>query len=174
MEIELIEGERLVASVKANLVIRPADYGLGRFAADQLLWAVGMQGKESIGGKAHVTDCRVAFVAHRFNRLKGTLSIPVTEIESVIPYWRGPAVGVDIMAGGVAHNLITWSRRRLVDAIRESRSAGAGASVTTDELRVNKVAQVMNLAVIGVNAADDAREGLDSLSLAWARRTNGQ
>jgi hypothetical protein len=34
MDLELIEGERLIASAKANLVIRPADYGLGRFAAD--------------------------------------------------------------------------------------------------------------------------------------------
>ncbi len=170
MKLGLVGDEQLLASAGANLVIRPADYDLGRFAADQLLWAVGMAGKESIGGKAYVTDCRIAFVAHRFNRLRGTLSIPITELDEVRPYWRGVKVGLVVKAGDVQHDLITWSRGRLVTAAQQAHSHPGGTNLHSDGLQVNKVAQVINAAARGAAAADDTSEKLDLLSRAWARR----
>lgn len=80
-DVLLLDGERLLHTSKANAVIVPSDYGLSRFAADDLLPLVGLAGREAIGGHLSVTSLRLVFVAHRFNRLKGSTSIPLTTIE---------------------------------------------------------------------------------------------
>lgn len=74
-EIDLLEGEEILDSAAANLVVNVSDFNLGRFAFDDYLWAVGMRGKESIGGFLHLTNFRLIFKAHRINRLTGKLSI---------------------------------------------------------------------------------------------------
>lgn len=74
-EIDLLEGEEVLDSAAANLVVNVSDFNLGRFAFDNYLWAVGMRGKESIGGFLHLTNFRLIFKAHRINRLTGKLSI---------------------------------------------------------------------------------------------------
>lgn len=44
----LLDGERLLHTSKANAVIVPSDYGLSRFAADDLLPLVGLAGREGL------------------------------------------------------------------------------------------------------------------------------
>lgn len=74
-EMDLLEGEEVLDSAAANLVVNVSDFNLGRFAFDDFLWAGGMRGKESIGGFLHLTNFRLIFKAHRINRLTGKLSI---------------------------------------------------------------------------------------------------
>ncbi|MEL6988661.1 MAG: hypothetical protein AAGK97_12630, partial [Bacteroidota bacterium] len=50
-------------------------FGLKKFPYDQLLWTVGMKNKEAIGSRIYLTNYRIIFKSHQFNRLKGRLSI---------------------------------------------------------------------------------------------------
>jgi len=71
----LLPGERVLLSKLANLVIRPQEFGLDKFAFDGLLWTVGMKNKESLGGAIHLTNYRIIFQSHRYNRIRGMTSI---------------------------------------------------------------------------------------------------
>jgi hypothetical protein len=80
---DLIAGEIVYFSSPANLVVRPKDFGLQKFAFDQLLWTVGMKDKEALGGSLHVTNCRLVFKSHKLNRLRGKTSIFLPIIRDV-------------------------------------------------------------------------------------------
>ena len=90
------------------------------------------------------------------------------------PYWRGLAVGVVLTVGGVAHDVITWSRGRIVAGVAEAGVQPGAESFHGSDLQVNKVAQVMDQAARVGMAADDATGKLDELSSAWATRIAGQ
>lgn len=120
-DVRLLEGERLLDTSKANAVIVAYDYGLSRFAADDLLPLVGLAGTEAIGGHLSVTSLRLVFVAHRFNRVKGSTSIPLTAIEDARNWRSGLAVGVQIVTRLASFQYVTWSRSRLLRAISDAR-----------------------------------------------------
>lgn len=66
---DLLPGEYLIMSKFANMVVSVQDSGLSRFAFDDYMGLVGMKGKEAIGGKAHLTNYRIIFKSHFFNRV---------------------------------------------------------------------------------------------------------
>ena len=78
---ELLPGEKILLSKLANLVIKPKDFGLDDFAFDDLLWTVGMKNKESLGGAVHITNFRIIFKSHKFNRMRGKTSIFLPSIQ---------------------------------------------------------------------------------------------
>lgn len=80
---ELLEGEDIVKSFHANLVVKPKEFGLGKFPFDDLLWTVGMKDKEAIGGKVHLTNYRLIFKSHKHNRLRGKVSIFLSTIADI-------------------------------------------------------------------------------------------
>jgi hypothetical protein len=77
----LLPGEVVLLSKQANLVIDPKQFGLQNFAFGDFLWAVGMKDKESLGGAMHLTNYRIIFKSHRWNRLRGMTSIFLPTIE---------------------------------------------------------------------------------------------
>ena len=82
-EADLIADEKPLAAVPVNLIVRPNDFGLKRFAFDSLLWMVGMKDKEALGGTLHITNHRLLFRTHWLNRLRGTVSIFLANIEDL-------------------------------------------------------------------------------------------
>ncbi len=82
---KLLPEEVVKETYGANLIIRLDDFELEAFAAGGLMWAVGMKGKESIGGKLHLTNYRLYFQSHRLNRLRGAISIFLPQIDHVQP-----------------------------------------------------------------------------------------
>ena len=46
---DLFEGETVILSKNSNLIVQPKEFGLKKFAFDDLLWTVGMKNKEAIG-----------------------------------------------------------------------------------------------------------------------------
>ena len=82
---DLLPGERVLDSRLANLVVTPADFGLGNFAFGDLLFLAGLRDREIIGGALHVTTLRLLFKAHRFNRLHGKVSIFLPSITALQP-----------------------------------------------------------------------------------------
>lgn len=71
----LLPGEQILVTKLANLVVEPKNFGLQDFAFGDFLAAVGMNDKESIGGAIHLTNYRIVFKSHRFNRIRGITSI---------------------------------------------------------------------------------------------------
>lgn len=120
-DVRLLDGERVLHRSKANAVIVPSDHGLSRFAADNLLPLAGLAGKEAIGGRLSVTTLRLAFVAHPFNRIKGSTSIPLTVIEDARNWRSGLAIGVQILTRLASFNYVTWSRSKALTAISDAR-----------------------------------------------------
>jgi hypothetical protein len=49
-EEDLLPNESIVLKKNANAVIGVTESGLSQFAFDKLMWAIGMKGKEAIGG----------------------------------------------------------------------------------------------------------------------------
>ncbi|WP_321448399.1 hypothetical protein [uncultured Cohaesibacter sp.] len=80
-----LPGEVVKESFGANFIIQLEDYELKAFAASDLMWLVGMKGKEAIGGRLHLTNYRLYFQSHRFNRLRGAISIFLPQIEGIQP-----------------------------------------------------------------------------------------
>lgn len=87
---DLLPGERVLDSRLANLVVKPADFGLGNFAFGDLLFLAGLRDREIIGGALHTTNLRLLFKAHRLNRLHGKVSVFLPSITALQPTARWP------------------------------------------------------------------------------------
>jgi len=72
---DMLPNENLIQEKAANAVIKVAERGLSDFAFNDFMWVAGMKGKEAMGGKLYLTNCRMIFKSHGFNRLKGKFSI---------------------------------------------------------------------------------------------------
>lgn len=80
---DLLSNENVILEKDANAVIKLTDYGLSKFAFDKYMWAIGMKGKEAIGGKIYLTNYRLIFKSHNINRVKGKFSIFLHTINSI-------------------------------------------------------------------------------------------
>ncbi len=67
---ELVEDEQLILYKNANFLVKRSDYNLDQLtrSADILLRPFGMQGTEAIGGRLYLTNYRLLFASHAFNR----------------------------------------------------------------------------------------------------------
>ena len=81
----LVEDEQLILHKNANFLSKRSDYSLDQLTrgADILLRPLGMQGMEAIGGKLYLTNYRLIFTSHAFNRVTGTFSIYLSTITDV-------------------------------------------------------------------------------------------
>lgn len=87
---DLLPGERLIDSRLANLVVDPRSFGLRPFALGDLMFLAGMKDREVIGGALHLTNLRLLFKAHRFNRLRGAVSLFLPSLQSTEARSRWP------------------------------------------------------------------------------------
>jgi hypothetical protein len=119
---DLLPGEGIILRKNANAVIDVSEAGLSRFAFDDLLWLVGMRGKEAIGGRLYLTNYRIVFKAHRFNRLRGSYSIFLPSIEEV----RDASVAVTRQATvftAMQHfTFVVWGIPQLIETIDRCRA----------------------------------------------------
>ncbi|WP_051767241.1 hypothetical protein [Streptomyces sp. NRRL S-37] len=126
-EADLLPGEILLLTKNANAVVDVQEAGLSRFAFDGLMWTVGMGGQEAIGGRLHLTNYRLVFKSHRFNRLRGKFSIFLPTIRSVRNASFGPTRQVEVMTGIQSFAFVLWGVPRFMTAIEEARRTFAPA-----------------------------------------------
>ena len=169
-------GERLLSKHKANAIITPSDYGLGRVPHGQLLHLVGMAGKEGLGGHLHVTSVRLVFKAHALNRLRGELSTPLTNVKQVEPYRNGLSIGAYVDTSAGKQQYVTWSRGALVASVNQAKAAfgaeearilanaASEASVRLDNLQRSGAMTALNAAVALFDMAGSV-EDLNPLEL---------
>jgi hypothetical protein len=100
---DLLPDEKIILIASANMVVSPKEFGLKKFAFDGLFWAVGMKNKESLGGKLYLTNYRLIFKTHKWNRLRGTTSIFLPTIQEVknSSYAMTKKISVRTVAGKV-------------------------------------------------------------------------
>ncbi|PKW05503.1 hypothetical protein SAMN05428944_7472 [Streptomyces sp. 1222.5] len=115
---DLFPGEHIVLQKNANAVIDVRESGLSRFAFDDLMWLVGMDGKEAIGGRAFLTNYRLVFKAHSVNRMRGSFSVFLPSVLDV----RNSSVAVTRKATLTTAlqelTLVLWGVPRFIDAVR--------------------------------------------------------
>lgn len=120
-EDELLPGERLIDSRLANLVVRPADFGIGDNSVGDLLFLAGLRKRELVGGALHTTNLRLLFKAHRWNRLRGSLSVFLPQITRLEPCARWPYRRVGLLAAGLELEIAAIDRDALLTLIDTAR-----------------------------------------------------
>ncbi|WP_120337396.1 hypothetical protein [Cryobacterium soli] len=174
MALDLLPGEVLLGTSKANAVIVPTDYGLSEFATGQLLGLIGMANREAIGGHLHITTARIAFQPHSLNRLKGILSIPIPAIVSATKYRSGLAVGIQVETARARLQFVNWSGDKALAAIAIAqrdygpleRSTFSAVSSALEDMSIRPSAEVANLLVtLGIVLTDAVPTWLEALSL---------
>jgi hypothetical protein len=119
---DLLSGEKVVLSKGANAIIKIDEHGLSRFAFDQLMWTVGMKGKEAIGGKLHLTNYRLIFKSHAVNRLKGKFSIFLPTIQDVKDVSFLITKKIAVMTQTQRFEFVVWGIPELISAIESTRN----------------------------------------------------
>lgn len=125
----LLPGEAVLLTKKANAVLTPADYGMDPIANGRWMKAVGMSGKEAIGGHLHVTNYRLLFRAHALNRFHGTFSIFLPTIREVLNTSSGVTRRIEIVTGKQRCTYVVWGVPAVIAAIERARSALDPAAV---------------------------------------------
>ena len=84
-----------------------------------------MRGWEGVGGRLHLTDRRLVFVAHSLNVQTGTTEIPLDAIRDLRTEWSR-FVGVPMAPNGLRvrsdagdFRFVVWGRKALAQRIRD-------------------------------------------------------
>ncbi|MFF0587278.1 hypothetical protein ACFYWD_15025 [Streptomyces sp. NPDC003781] len=121
----MLPGEHLVLRKNANAVIDVKESGLTQFAFDDLMWLIGMSGKEAIGGRCFLTNYRLVFKAHPANRLRGSFSVFLPSVLDVRNTSFAVTRKVTVTTGLQETTLVLWGVPRFIDTVR-ALSAGLG------------------------------------------------
>jgi hypothetical protein len=128
----LVADETVLYRHGANFIASLTEADLTRFFADQLMWTIGMSGKEAIGGHLYITKYRIIFVAHGMNRLKGQFSIPLTQVVAMRRVVELPVLRFVVETGAGRYDFVSWHIReamRIIDANRGNRSEAVQAEM---------------------------------------------
>lgn len=128
---DLLNSERVLASKAANFVIRQADYGLGPLPSEHLMKYIGFAGKEAIGGRLHLTNRRLIFRSHAFNRMTGQLSIFLPEVTALRNASSLLVKKLDVQTAGSTETFIVWGVPSLIQTIERARAASNHAAAET-------------------------------------------
>ncbi|MBF5082577.1 hypothetical protein [Quadrisphaera sp. INWT6] len=81
--------------------------------------------KESVGGKLYVTTCRVIFSSHRFNRVTGRISIPLSAVDRSTAFREGLTFGVRVDTPVATARYVSWSARSFTRALSDAKREAA-------------------------------------------------
>jgi len=119
----LLPGETVILGKNANVVVTISEYGLSRFAFDHLVGVVGMRGMEAIGGRLHLTNYRLIFKSHSFNRLRGTFGVFLPTIHEVRNSSSGVKRQLEVVTKSQRFTFVVWGVPGLISHLNDARSA---------------------------------------------------
>ena len=137
---DLLPGEHHVRTKFANMVFAIKESGLSRFAFDDYMGLVGMDGKEAIGGKIHLTNYRIIFKSHFFNRVRGKHSIFLPNVVSVSDTFNKLIVETTVQR----FEFVMWFKQVFIDAVNREK-----ARIDSDEIERLKRAVVAHPESVG-------------------------
>ncbi|MBF4631622.1 hypothetical protein ITJ42_10390 [Clavibacter michiganensis subsp. phaseoli] len=126
---------RILISKAANHLIDRAEFGLSELrivplapSVEPAMRAVGMAGREGLGGRLTITTRALVFRTHAANRVRGTLEVPIGEIAAARDVSRGISRRLEVtLVSGHRLLFIVWGGARIIAAIDEARAeAGRG------------------------------------------------
>ena len=121
-EPELIPNEVVLHRKGSNFIVKLDEVDLPRFCADQLMWTIGMAGKEAIGGHLYITNYRLLFIAHKFNRLTGQFSIPLFRINDAYKKTKFPMFKLLVETDMANFEFVIWNANKAVEIIRSNQT----------------------------------------------------
>jgi hypothetical protein len=152
-EHDLLPDEEVLHTRAANLWVRPSEFGLSEFAFGRA------QDAEALGGKAHLTNYRVVFAAHSFNRLTGLHSIFLPNIRDARKGWTTVTLTTETQDYG----FVMWFNGGFFNALGEARQAFGrkelrklqslvrdNLATLSKGLQVNELAEAVNSGIRGV------------------------
>ena len=119
----LFDGETILQAKAAKFALHLDEQGLPRLRSDQATGAVGMAGKESIGGTIFLTKYRLFFQSHGDNRFNGTFSIFLPAIVDVKDKSRLLSRKMEVETPDYTFEFTGWEIPKLVVSTAESRAA---------------------------------------------------
>jgi hypothetical protein len=122
-ESELLGGESVLLTKRANAIVRPTEYGLGRFPFDKYMGLVGMKGREALGGKLYLTSYRLVFKSHQLNRLTGSLSVLLPSICGIRDASTAITRKVSIQTASQDYEFVIWGISGFLAALEAQRAA---------------------------------------------------
>jgi hypothetical protein len=159
---DLLPGEAVILTKNANAVIDVGAAGLSRFAYDDLMWAVGMAGREAIGGRLHLTNYRLVFKAHALNRMRGRFSVFLPTVRRVGDASAGIVRRIEVLTGTQRFTFVVWGVPRTIAAIDQARAA-LGTDAAGDLARI-ALADIGKIGELRVN------HGLERVNTYYAAR----
>lgn len=107
---------------RADHGLDPLRFGPIGLGIEPALKAVGMGGKESIGGHLVLTPAVLWFRPHRFNRVRPEFGIPLEDITEITDASRGISRQVEVvMRSGLRLRFVVWGIPRLIRAVESAR-----------------------------------------------------
>lgn len=156
----LLRGETVLFSKFANAIVDLSALGLTPLFGDKFLWTVGLHDQEAVGGKLWVTNVRVIFSSHRFNRGTGTFSVLLPTVTSVADTSFLAMRKFEMRTGRQRYEFVVWGVPETIGMIQNGVRAWSGQSLTTliSELRAqpevlgmgltrDSVAEAINIAM---------------------------
>lgn len=139
MDEYLFSNESVIETKGANFVLYLDEYGLpkfGLFGLDAQLLLTGLPEKtESIGGHLFLTNFRLFFQSHHFNRFKGTFSIflpSIVEARNVSQPLTLSKV-MQVVTRNYKFEFVVWKIPKLIAAINAARDSVSPVQI--EELR---------------------------------------
>lgn len=129
MDEYLFLGENVIVTKGANFLLHLDEYGLprfGLFGLDAQMLLAGLPEKhESIGGWLYLTNFRLFFQSHRFNRFKGTFSIYLQNIIEAKEISQPLTLSKVMQVITDNHNFefVVWKIPKLMTAINAARDS---------------------------------------------------
>lgn len=126
----LYQGEYVLTSKNANAVVTLREHGLEaiRDTERAMAWA-GFAGKEAIGGRLHLTNWRLIFRSHPFDRVKGQMSIVLPTIVDLTDASRFITKKLRVTTRSAEHEFVVWGVPALIRSIGQARSAADGPAI---------------------------------------------
>lgn len=110
---DLLPTEKVLCSKFANLWVKPSRHGLSKFAFNKHLGD-----NESLGGNAYLTNYRIIFKSHGFNRLVGMHSLFLPNIIEIQKGWTGITVESSVQA----FEFVMWFNGNFVNAAQSRKN----------------------------------------------------
>ncbi|MEH2012276.1 GRAM domain-containing protein [Nostoc sp.] len=144
---DILSGEILLCSKAANAIIKISDYDLKSLPYNQLISIIGFKDKEAIGGMLHLTNYRLIFKSHIFNRVKGKFSIFLPTIKNLHDTSQFITKKIQVITQIEVYEFVVWDVPALIQSISYATSS------LTDK-------QKMNIKGFIINESDKIGEGL--------------
>ncbi|MGI8788314.1 MAG: hypothetical protein ACR2HG_11195 [Pyrinomonadaceae bacterium] len=135
MDEYLFSGESVIEKKSANFLLGLDEHGLprfGLFGLDAQMLLTGLPEKsESIGGHLFLTNFRLFFLSHRFNRFKGTFSIFLPNINEAKHVSQPLTLSkiMQIVTRNHKFEFVVWKIPKLIAAINAARDSVLPANI---------------------------------------------